>query len=347
MKIIRQYIVHFFLIMPGVVLAQEKAFKLNVTSVNETQYSITKNKRSKAISLLTLESSLRTDHYWKNGAFEFSVWAVGETSTKSIVADELTFSNIEERNYFKCSVLGYQHIIGNYKIFAGIRNINLDYFTAPYSSLFTNSSAGIFPTISLNYGVPNYPQSAFGIHMEYNTAAVSMKNSFYNNLIESEEKRFLPLSINPVKYGYTNTTQVMYTSISGVYAIGTVIGKMPKEKLNASVFGIIEQDIYKSGKTEIGIIGQIGFADKNKNYCYSYWGLGTIVNGLITSDKKDSLGLILYSASMQNQRETDMELTFRYSVASWLEIQPALHYIKNNDTRFLVGLLRATITYGN
>ena len=84
-----------------------------------------------------------------------------KTRPERIINDLQTFSNIEEDN-LPCAiaVLGYTRLVGNVTLFAGIRNLNEDYFTTPCMSLFTNSSCGIFPTLSANYPIANYPLAA-------------------------------------------------------------------------------------------------------------------------------------------------------------------------------------------
>ena len=72
--------------------------------------------------------------------------------------------------------IGRQHAV------CGIRNMNEDYFTSHFMSLFTNSSCGIFPTISANYRIANYPLASMGIHLERKIRELTVMASVYNGV---------------------------------------------------------------------------------------------------------------------------------------------------------------------
>ena len=91
------------------------------------------------------------------------------------------FSNIEEKNLpFAPAVLGLEYRTSRSSLFLGIRNVNEDYFTSPCSSFFTNSSCGIYPTLSANYPLANYPKSALGLDYKLNYKDWTMEVSVYN-----------------------------------------------------------------------------------------------------------------------------------------------------------------------
>lgn len=58
--------------------------------------------------------------------------------------------------------------------------MNEDYFTSPATSLFTNSSCGIFPTLSADYQIANYPVASVGLHYELQFTRWSLQASVYN-----------------------------------------------------------------------------------------------------------------------------------------------------------------------
>ena len=55
------------------------------------------------------------------------------------------------------AVLGYMHEWKEAHLFVGVRNVNEDFFTSDVTSLFTNGSCGIFPTIAASYPIANFP----------------------------------------------------------------------------------------------------------------------------------------------------------------------------------------------
>lgn len=93
------------------------------------------------------------------------------------------FSNIDEDNTTLApAVAGLTFTSGGSMLFAGIRNMNEDYFTSHFMSLFTNSSCGIFPTISANYRIANYPLASMGIHLERKIRELTIMASVYNGV---------------------------------------------------------------------------------------------------------------------------------------------------------------------
>jgi len=346
----RIIIIYLFCYLGISLYGQEALFNYEVNNITELQYNLTDKheKDVKYVNLLSLETSLKTDKWWKGGLFDVAFWSTGRTFSHNIAHDILTFSNIEEDNFWLvCSKLGYQQTIGDFTLFAGIRNMNQDYFTSPYSSFFTNSSAGIFPTISINYGVPNYPIGAFGLHAEYTKDRFNIKSSFYNNLNDINEKLVFKFHFNPEKYGWLNITQFAYTPANNYYATGVVLDKLPDNSLKYSLYALAEQSIIKINKRNIGVIGQLGYAPKKDNDCYAYYGAGVVIDNLFREDDRDSLGLITFRANTMQGSETATELSYKYTVNSYISIQPAFHYIHRHGYDNVVGLIRGTFTIGN
>ena len=91
------------------------------------------------------------------------------------------FSNIEEKNLpFAPAVLGLEYRTSRSSLFLGVRNVNEDYFTSPCSSFFTNSFCGIYPTLSANYPLANYPLAAVGLDYRLTSDPWEMELSVYN-----------------------------------------------------------------------------------------------------------------------------------------------------------------------
>lgn len=329
---------------------QDQILKYEVNNVGELQYNITdaREKDVKYVNLLSMEASLRTDKWWKNGSFDIAFWSVGRTFSHNIANDFLTFSNIEEDNFWLvCSKFGYQQTFGDFSLFAGIRNMNLDYFNSPYSSFFTNSSAGIFPTISINYSVPNYPLGAIGLHTEYTKGVINVKNSYYNNLDNVNKALIFNFKFNPQKYGFVNITQFAYMPLDGFYAAGVVLDKLPEESLRYSLYMLAEQSILQTDKQDLGIVAQLGYAPRKSNECYLYYGVGVVMNNLFGRKGRDTVGLNAFRANTSQGAETALEMSYKYIITSHISIQPALHYIHRQGKDDLVGLLRGSFTFGN
>ena len=71
---------------------------------------------------------------------------------------------------------------GRHSLFAGIRRTDEDYFCNDGLGLFTNSSCGIFPTISWNFPIGTFPYAAMGIHYVYDVEKLCLQASLYNGV---------------------------------------------------------------------------------------------------------------------------------------------------------------------
>ncbi len=139
------------------------------------------------------------------GNLEFASIHVYKTRPERIINDLQTFSNIEEDN-LPCAiaVLGYTRLVGNVTLFAGIRNLNEDYFTTPCMSLFTNSSCGIFPTLSANYPIANYPLAALCLDYKMTLGRFGIESSLYNGKgYNGWSKGKHPFTFNPARTEYS------------------------------------------------------------------------------------------------------------------------------------------------
>ena len=100
------------------------------------------------------------------GTIEASTLHIAKTN-ETIIADWQTFSNIEaENNVAAIAVLGYMHEWQAAHLFVGVRNVNEDFFTSDITTLFINSSCGIFPTIAASYPIANYPFSGLTVYFD-------------------------------------------------------------------------------------------------------------------------------------------------------------------------------------
>ena len=127
------------------------------------------------VNLLRLDFSMPLAH----GAGSVEAATIHAFKTHDpIVGDWQTFSNIETSNLAAAiAVLGYRHAWRNASLFVGVRNVNEDFFTSPLTSLFTNSSCGLFPTIAASYPIANYPFSGLTLYMDVGRAGWLFRNS--------------------------------------------------------------------------------------------------------------------------------------------------------------------------
>lgn len=330
----------------------------------ELQYDL--KQRTNFVSLLNIGVDLSTERLglWENGELSYASKSIFKTSEDRIADDFQVFSNIEEANRpYALVVLGYTQTFSNVKLFAGVRSANEDYFTAPYTSLFTNSSCGIYPTISANYPLANYPLAGMCFHAEFLWKENwQLKNSLYNGIAyESFGKGSSVFAFRPRKDGIFNMTELSYiqkSNYNGRYSGGIALhsgmyfdhesGEQAKEKsqkkeMNYTWWASVEQAIYRDGSKQIGLLVQYSMAPPRKNECSRYAGMGVLFTGFLLKSGQDQIGIFMNQGTFSSSRERTAEVTCKIPLTKNLCVQPSFHLIKNGVDVYTVGMLRATI----
>ncbi|WP_195372142.1 MULTISPECIES: carbohydrate porin [Parabacteroides] len=356
-----------------VVFAQAK-LEASVQYTTELQSDL--GNRLNWVNLLSLRVAIPTERLglWSNGKLEVQTISVYKTSRERIAGDRQVFSNIEEDNLpFSPFLLGYSQQIGKVLLFGGLRNVNEDYFTTPYTSLFTNSSCGIYPTLSANYVLANYPLSAVCLHLEYRiNEMIGIKNSLYNG------QAYLPFkqgssvfAVSPQRDGLMDIAEMDYTTNSsyhGSYNLGIVVhggnrccdaaddSLAPEQasaettsekhrKVNYACWLSVEQECWHSGRYSAGVLGQYSFAPSDRNDCRRYMAAGGIFKGLFSASGEDTLGVVFSQASFSDIREKALEITWNYTVSNHFSVQPAFHFIRTGNERSHIAMLRVMVEY--
>lgn len=304
---------------------------------------------------------------WKGAVGEAGVLAnqntrLGKGKCWTVLDDPQSFSNIQTDEQIPLSpaVVGIsQKISDHLTAFLGVRNMNVDYFTTPLTSLFINSSYGIFPTLADNCSLANYPEAALCLHLVWTPGNhLTIKNSLYNGRAShhwDEAFRF-----RPSKDGWADAFEVGYSatehpgSITGEYHFGAECNSTPRTRMdentgesyrkkcfNWSCFGLIEQPLV-SGRCPLGLLLEGGYAPKRKNGTYLYMAAGLVCEHLIRQD--DAMGLS-FNRSLYNgcENENCMELTYSLPVIPHLTIQPDLQFFHITSHYHSVALLRARV----
>ena len=302
------------------------------------------------VNLLSLMADVPTEKiskHWKNGHFQADVIAVYTLYHERIADDLLEFSNIEEESVpFNLFLFGYEYKWKKVSLFGGVRNVNVDYFATTYTSLFVNSSAGIFPTIATNYPLANYPLSATCLHFEYQPIKkLHFKASLYNGVAHNPRKDiFSVFTINPHKDGVAVMSELSYTQNNignGFYSLGTFVRTAHEYETSYSIWTNIEQAVFKKDKKEIGFLLQGGIAPQTSNECNYYYAIGGYFQGLFLQKKQDKLGIYTNKAFFTNTTERTVELTWQYPIIEQITLQPAFHHIRTGSkTIYNIGLLR-------
>ncbi len=347
-----------FLILGNIHLASSQT--IGVTYISEMQYSPISNKGNWC-NLLRTDGEL---YLYKNGALNGALLNIYKLNPHRLIDDLMTYSNIEEENkYFALSLLGYTQYIGQSSLFIGIRNMNEDYFTSPITSLFTNSSCGIYPTISTNYAIANYPYSSFGIHFNGCFNNWNIKASIYNGVgYNGWSKYNNPFIINYNRDGLFSIVELNYHTDYGKYFCGVsshnrlykyeedneiweeTVSKASK-KINASWWAYLEQSLFKRYGNQINLLLQYSANSNKNNFCKRYGGAGIAWTSINTKLRQHNLGVVITGAQFYHSYELDTEITYQYQPISNLLIQTSIHLVKNKIDLSPILMLRLGYTF--
>lgn len=254
-----------------------------------------------------------------------------------ILGDMLVFSNIEvlEDIPLTLAVAGVEWerttSSGTHSVFAGIRNVNEDYFSSELTAFYINSSCGIFPTIAANYPIANYPFASVGLHYAYDSKHWGAKASVYNGVgyyrFTGRENLF---RVCPGSDGLFFLAQGEYKGSTGNYFLG---GSM--HKASPVLWTYAEQTVYESEKCDVGLIGAYSHCFDRDAFCRNFVGLGAKVGV-----KNIEMGLFTQYADFFDMHEFQTELNCSIPVSKNVYVMPALHYVNGSTEKSLIGMMR-------
>lgn len=320
---------------------------VDATYTTEGQYNLKRNMNW--CNLLRLEASLPI---WKNGEWNMATIHFYKLHSTRIIDDWQMFSNIEEENLpAALATFGYSQRVGKSALFFGVRNLNEDYFTSPVTSLFTNSSCGIFPTISANYPVANYPLSAMCVDYKVQLGRWGIESSLYNGAAYNGwERGNHPFVVSPRRDGIVSITETNYQTEHGKYFLGAALHNRMhlsheerdektkeedpttyKKKVNGVLFGYLEQCVWRGFDKEVNLLAQYSQRIFSAEGCQKYMELGVTFSNAPKSDKCLDIGISTQYAQYSYGKEIAIEVTFRKQLGSRFAVQPALHFIRNKS----------------
>lgn len=304
--------------------------------------------------------------------FEIASLSTCMTAQESIGGDLQSFSNLDAGNIpFALSVCNLILNVGDrHSLSLGIRNMNEDYFCSPVTSFFTNSSCGIYPTISANYPIANYPVASVGVHYRYDGSWTSQASqgpsatssptdedrhfavqaSLYNgtgyNRFTGRENVF---RVCPKSDGVFGVAEVSYTRGGSSYFLGGALhgreGESPstlrqaqdkrKFSMSSTPWFYTEQCITPSLSLLAGFSHAFG-ADAE---CRDFIGLGAMYKL-----GKCHLGAFTDYANFRERNEFATELTCKIPISSHIDISPTFHLITYDSTLHGIGMLRMALS---
>lgn len=271
-------------------------------------------------------------------SFQISSISALATSRELDITDVQGYSNIDIHDAhvpFALAVAGFTwEFHEHHTIFAGIRRTDEDYFCSDVLALFTNSSYGIFPTVSSNFPIGTYPDAALGLHYVYDHKRLRLQASLYNGVgnhhFSGSENvfRFCPNSD-----GTFAVAQAEYRYGDSHYYLGGSAHNEPDGR--AALWGYVEQSL----SPRLTLLAAYSRAFGIENICRDFCALGAKY-----SLRRADFGIVTDYTRVDNVDEWATELLCNFQLTSYLAIKPALQIITTKSDTKCVALLRWTIS---
>lgn len=328
------------------------AQEFGVQYITEVQTDFEKS--TNWMNFLRLDASLNIG---KRGSIDFASIHTFKTLDRPVADDWQVFSNITNDNLaFGLAVMGYTHqFCDKFKLFAGVRNVNEDYFISDGTGLFVNSSHGIYPTIAENYPLGNYPLSTLGIHANWTlNDNWTVQGSLYNGVarqlfgpdhglldIREDDGIFFMGDVN-----YHHDSKLPGTYYAGVSYANKIHGEeMTEDKTNFTYWVYGEQSIYKSGDSHVDLMAQFSQNLSVDFGCKRYMGAGVLLYNILTDKIDNTFGINVNNADYDFGDETVLEATYSLQLTDHIGIQPAYQRIWNDGGSHNAALLRLNIEF--
>ena len=348
-----------------------KSLTLNATYIGDfvRNFSGGIKKGSSYLGLANFKVSFDTKNasLWKGGQFFINAAnAHGGNPSADFTGDFHTVTNIEADDITIIQELWYRQTINQIEVILGLQDLNTDFVSTEYGSLFINSTFGTPSTLADNLPSPIFPLTTMGVSFKWN---ISDENIFKLALFDG-----LPteLSRNPHNlnwklnkddgvFGVTefHHNSLLMTKLSGSYRAGAYyhsqLVEYDDESIetkrfdnNYGVYFIADQKIYQPGSSGgLGMFAQIALSPKAINTHHRYIGLGLSWQGIFRGREEDNFGIAVSNAAFNGplkRDETVIELCYKAQLTENLFIQPDLQYVINPEGTD-VSLRNATVGF--
>ena len=298
---------------------------------------------------------------WRGGSLDIDLLAVNNlrySQGKSGIADDLhIFSAIEDESvHLSLFEFGITHHFNASTLSFGVRNVNKDYFTSPWNSIFTSSVGGLFPSLSDNFPISDSPMSAMCLHSElYLFEGFVWKSSLYNGVASNQWDEVF--NIRPKRDGVFSITEFSYTgkegTYLGTYRLGAAFGDTPlpeaqrsadnptKKHKRESIWLLVEQPLYFTPDGhQLTLLLHGGWAPNSE--CELYGAMGILWRGLLSDE--DYIGFLYNRSLYRTGYETALELTYAYPT-SFGTIQPAIHRVYTHTATHTIAMAKVVFDF--
>jgi porin len=322
-----------------------------------------------------LSFDTKAAHLWKGGQlFINAANAHGGDPSATLVGDFHTVSNIEADEITYIHEFWYKQTINHFEIIAGLQDLNTDFVSSEYGSIFINSTFGTPSTIADNVPSPIFPLTTVGLALKWHVSETGTwkiaafdglptelsRNSHNLNwkldkddgIFAVTEYQVAPITRNGLKGSYR----------AGIYYHSQVVlnsEENNKTKLfnyNTGLYIIADQMIYQKpgSKGGLGVFAQLAISPKAINTHNRYFGLGLSYQGLFNKRSNDKLGVAVTNAGFHDKiknDETIIEICYKIQLTENLFIQPDLQYVIHPEgtdkvlKNATVGFIRSGINF--
>jgi len=312
-------------------------------------------KGSSYLGLANLKIGFDTEeaHLWKGGQFFINAAnAHGGNPSTSLIGDFHTVSNIEANEMTYIHELWYKQTIDHFEIIVGLQDLNSDFVSFDYGSLFINSTFGTPSTIADNVPSPIFPFTTAGVSLKWNINETNtLKVAVFDGLPTEYEHNQYNLNWSFKKdEGVFAVSEYQFTGLikkhlKGSYRAGTYYHSQFMDpgieniedrvfRYNFGIYLIADQVIYQKpgGKGSLGIFGQLAISPKSINTHYRYLGFGLSWQGVLKDRDEDKLGIAITNAGFYDsakRSETIFEVYYKTQLTENIFVQPDFQYVIN------------------
>lgn len=320
------------------------------------------------VNLLRWNVGLPISRGW---SLQVAALSTAMTADESLGRERQTFSNLDAGNVpFALSVGGFQWENSSMKaddsrnlhtFFLGVRNMNEDYFASPVTGFFTNSTWGIYPTLSCNMDIANYPNASVGVHYRYEWKNEKLRTKTENKNLGSEavqnpkpQSSFVlqaslyngtgyshlwgrenVFRVCPKSDGVFGLMDMEYHRGESSYYVGTSVRKQHGQSACATPWIYTEQHIIGS----LSLLAGYSHAFGKEVDCKDFAGVG-----LHYALPKAELGVFTDYARFSNLNEWATELSCKVNIVPHISLQPAIHIIASDGFQ-AAGVVRLGVEF--
>jgi porin len=314
-------------------------------------------KGSSYLGLANLKVSFDTEkaHLWRGGQIYINAAnAHGGDPSTTLIGDFHTVSNIEADEITYIHELWFKQTLNRVEIVAGLQDLNTDFVSSEYGSIFINSTFGTPSTIADNVPSPIFPFTTIGVSVKWNISdnnnwKIALFDGLPTELEHNPHNLAWKFDRNDGVFGVTEyqIIPLIHNRLPGSYRAGiyyhSQLVETIEENLEVKLFNnnygfylIADQMIYKKpgGNGGLGIFGQIAISPRAKNTHYRYAGLGLSWQGLFRKRNEDRLGVAVTNAGFYDSTkkdETIIEICYKAQLTDNLFIQPDFQYVINPE----------------